>query len=73
MRKIEADAAAYATRVQAEAEAEANSKISASLTGALIEWKQAGTWDGRLPTYMGGSGATLPILNLNTQNTPAAE
>ena len=73
VRKIEADAAAYATRVQAEAEAEANSKISASLTEALIEWKQAGTWDGRLPTYMGGSGATLPILNLNTQNTPAAE
>ncbi len=64
VKKIEADAAAYATKVQAEAEAEANSKISASLTDSLIQWKQANIWDGKLPTFMGGGGTTLPILNL---------
>ena len=65
VKKIEADAAAYATRVQAEAEAEANQKIAASLTENLIQWQQANTWDGKLPTYMSGEGAaTLPILNL---------
>ena len=66
VKKIQADAAAYATRIQAEAEAEANQKIAASLTESLIKWQQANSWDGKLPTYMGGEGsATLPILNLN--------
>ena len=65
VKKIEADAAAYATRVQAEAEAEANQKIAASLTDTLIRWQQAGRWDGKLPTFMSGEGAsTLPILDL---------
>ena len=66
VKKIEADAAAYATRIQAEAESEANQKIAASLTETLIRWQQAGRWDGKLPTFMGGEGsATLPILNLS--------
>ncbi len=74
VKKIEADAAAYATRVQAEAEAEANQKIAASLTETLIQWQQANAWDGKLPTYMGGSGATLPILNLQSSpETPAQQ
>ena len=68
VKKIEADAAAYATKVQAEAEAEANAKISASLTDSLIQWKQANIWDGKLPTFMGGGGTTLPILNLGETN-----
>ena len=67
VKKIEADAAAYATRVQAEAEAEANQKIAASLTDTLIRWQQAGRWDGKLPTFMSGEGAsTLPILDLTS-------
>ena len=74
VKKIEADAAAYATRVQAEAEAEANQKIAASLTQNLIQWKQASTWDGALPTYVSGDGSTtLPILNLGQTETPADE
>ena len=67
VKKIEADAAAYATRVQAEAEAEANAKISASLTDLLVEWKQVSAWDGKLPTFMGGS-TTLPILDFGGNN-----
>ena len=67
VKKIDADAAAYATRIQAEAEAEANQKIAASLTQTLISWTQVNRWDGKLPTYMnGGTGTTLPILNLGT-------
>ena len=48
-RKIEADAEAYETKVKAEAEAEANRKISESLTRELIDYIQAGRWDGKLP------------------------
>ena len=64
VQKINADAAAYATRVQAEAEAEANKLINASLTEDLISWTEANRWNGQLPTYLGGGGTTLPILNL---------
>ena len=72
VKKIEADAAAYATRVQAEAEAEANQKIAASLTDTLIRWQQAGRWDGKLPTFMSGEGAsTLPILDLTSTQEAA--
>lgn len=73
VKKIEADAAAYATKVQAEAEAEANTKISASLTDSLIRWKEAGTWDGKLPTFMGGGATTLPILNFGSEQVTPAE
>ena len=73
VKKIDADAAAYATRVQAEAEAEANAKISASLTDSLIRWKEAGTWDGKLPSFIGGGGTTLPILNFGSGEVTPAE
>lgn len=69
--KINADAEAYATRVRSEAEAEANRKIAESLTKELISFNEIRTWNGQLPTYVGGAGSTtLPILNLE-QNTPA--
>ena len=65
VKKIEADASAYATKVRAEAEAEANKKLAESITDDLISWTQVNQWNGELPTYMnGGSGTTLPILNL---------
>jgi len=68
VKKIEADAAAYSIRVKAEAEAEANQKIAASLTDTLIRWQQANAWNGALPTYVSGEGATtLPILNLGQE------
>ena len=63
--KINADAEAYATKVRSEAEAEANKKIAESLTENLIKFNEIKAWDGKLPTYMAGEGATtLPILNL---------
>ena len=69
--KINADAEAYATRVRSEAEAEANRKIAESLTAELISFNEIKAWDGKLPTFVGGSGSTmLPILNLEkTEDT----
>ncbi len=63
--KIQADAAAYATTTKATAEAEANQKINASLTQDLIEYVQANSWDGQLPTtFMGADTGALPILDV---------
>ncbi len=63
--KINADADAYSTRIKAEAEAEANKKIADSLTDPLIKFTETNRWDGKLPTFVSGEGATtLPILSL---------
>ena len=63
--KIGADADAYAVKVRAEAEAEANKEIAESLTEELIEFNTIKQWNGELPAYVSGEGAsTLPILNL---------
>ena len=70
--KINADADAYALQVRSEAEAEANKKIAESLTENLIRFNEIKAWDGKLPTFMAGQGTTtLPILNLETEETPA--
>ncbi len=61
VKKVEADAKLYAT----EKEAEANAKLAASLTDSLISYFYAQSWDGKLPTYMGGDGGTFPILNFD--------
>ena len=66
--KINADADAYALQVRSEAEAEANKKIAESLTENLIRFNEVKSWDGKLPTYMAGQGAsTVPILNLGEE------
>lgn len=70
--QIQADASAYAVKVQADAEAEANKKINASLTRDLIDYTQIHTWDGKLPTFVGG-GMDIPILNLSAENTQTEE
>ena len=71
--KINADAEAYALKVRSEAEADANKKIAESLTDNLIRFNEVKAWDGKLPTYMAGSGSTtLPILKMG-EETPAAE
>lgn len=62
VKKVEADAEAYQMRVKAEAEAEANTKVAQSLTQSLIDYAYAQSWNGQLPTYMGGEG-TIPVLN----------
>jgi regulator of protease activity HflC (stomatin/prohibitin superfamily) len=63
--KIAADAEAYQIEAKATAEAEANKKISESLTDALINYEYAQTWDGKLPTYMGGDNGFVPVMNMN--------
>ena len=63
--KINADADAYATKVRSEAEAEANKKIAESLTDNLIKFNEIKSWDGKLPVYMAGDGATtVPVLQM---------
>lgn len=64
--KIAADAEAYQIRVKAEAEAEANKKLAASLTDELINYEYAQSWNGELPTYMGGE-SSIPVLDLGNK------
>lgn len=59
-----AQAEAEATRIRAEAEAEANAKVAASLTEALIKYTYAQAWDGKYPTYYGGSSSTMPVIDM---------
>lgn len=63
VRKVEADAAAYEVLARAEAEAEANQKIAESLTGELIEYTYANTWNGELPSVVMGEDS-IPVLNM---------
>ena len=72
--KINADADAYATKVRSEAEAEANKKIAESLTENLIRFNEVKSWDGKLPTYMAGEGATtVPVLQMGTEQKTGNE
>ena len=70
--KTKADAEAYAVRAKAEAEAEANKKINESLTRDLIDYTQVQTWDGKLPTFVGGD-SSIPIFNMGTETTSTQE
>ncbi len=72
VQKINADAAAYATRVKSEAEAEANKLIAESVTKDLIDYQEVLAWDGKLPEIVSGSGAVLPILNMNAAEESSA-
>ena len=56
---------AYELTTRAEAEAEANRKIAESLTEALIAYTYAENWNGELPTFMTGDGATLPMFDMS--------
>jgi len=70
--KTKADAEAYVVRAKAEAEAEANKKINESLTRDLIDYTQVQTWDGKLPTFVGGD-SSIPIFNIETETTSTQE
>ena len=63
--KIAAEAEAYKIQVKADAEAEANKKVAESLTKSLIDYEYAQSWDGKLPTYMGGENGMIPVFNAN--------
>ena len=65
IKRIEAEADAFELTTRAEAEAEANRKIAESLTEALIAYTYAENWNGELPTFMTGDGATLPMFDMS--------
>ena len=68
--KINADADAYAMKVRSEAEAEANKMIAESLTENLIRSNEIKAWDGKLPVYMAGEGATtIPVLQFGEDSS----
>ncbi len=58
----EAKGKAEALRIEADGESYYNAKIAASLTDNLIKQDMIEKWDGKLPTYVGG---TNPFLMLN--------
>lgn len=60
---IAAKAEAEAIKIAADAEAEANKKLANSLTEELINYEYAQSWNGQLPTYMGGE-SSIPVLDL---------
>lgn len=63
---IQAEADAETTRINAKAEAEKQRLLASSTSKDVIELKWIEAWDGKLPTYMMGSGDRLmPVLNLN--------
>jgi regulator of protease activity HflC (stomatin/prohibitin superfamily) len=55
---------AQATILKADAQAEANAKLAASLSPAVLQWRALGSWDGKLPTFVGG-GTPLPFVSLD--------
>ena len=63
---IAAKAKAEAIKIAAEAEAEANKKLANSLTDELINYEYAQSWNGQLPTYMGGE-SSIPVFDLGNK------
>lgn len=55
-----AKAEAEALKIKAEAEAEANQILAESITQEIIDKILADTWDGKLPTVIGGGDYILP-------------
>ena len=46
-----AEGEAQALKIKGDAEAEYNRKISASLSGLIVQQEMIKKWDGKLPTY----------------------
>jgi prohibitin 2 len=59
----EAKGVADALRIKGEAEAAYNARVAASLTSILIQQQYLAKWDGRLPQYSFGTGAS-PLVQL---------
>lgn len=71
---IEAEAEASKSKISADAElyvaqqkAIANKELNSSLTGNLLDYYKItnveSRWDGKMPAYVGGSGASIPVLS----------
>ena len=59
VRRVEAEAEAFEIMTKAEAEATANEKIASSITGTLIDYVRAQSWNGEYPTYYGADGSLI--------------
>ena len=59
-----AEGKAKAMKIKADAEAYYNRTIAQSLSPMIVQEDWIEKWDGKLPTYNGGSG-TIPMLNFN--------
>lgn len=59
--RIEAQGKADAALIEAEGKAKANQALQQSITHELIEYTKAQKWDGKLPTYQGGSGTIMSV------------
>ncbi len=56
---------AEATKIRGEAEANYNLKVAASLTPTLIQQRYLERWDGKLPQFSAGGGASTPGFLFN--------
>jgi regulator of protease activity HflC (stomatin/prohibitin superfamily) len=74
-RVVEAEAAANAQVAQArgeaqsivlkaQAQADANTQIAKSLGPDILRWRAVSTWDGRLPSFLGGS-TPMPFIGVD--------
>jgi regulator of protease activity HflC (stomatin/prohibitin superfamily) len=57
----EADGEAKSVAIRAVAKAEANRILTQSLSPELLQYEALQKWDGKMPTYLGGSGQ-LPFI-----------
>jgi hypothetical protein len=55
--------------LKADAQAQANAQIAKSLDPAVLQWRALQTWNGTLPTFIGG-GTPVPFLSLDGQEKP---
>jgi prohibitin 1 len=59
--RIEAQGKADAAFIEAQGKAKANQVLQQSITPELIEYTKAQKWDGKLPTYQGGTGTIMSV------------
>lgn len=71
--KTEAEGKAAARLLIAEAEAKANKLLEESMTPAVLQYQSIKIWDGKLPTFMGGT-TPVPFIDVKSlASTKAAE
>ena len=73
VKRIQADADAYEIKTKADAEAEANEKIALTITDELIQYTQAQSWNGLLPTTFVGSNDVIPVIQPEKPVTEAED
>jgi prohibitin 1 len=59
--RIEAQGNADRAIIEAKGRSQANQLLQQSITPELIEYEKAKKWDGKLPTYQGGTGTLMSV------------